>query len=70
MHDDYYSSMNTPALNTENYDSVTTGHIPKDEEKICRFFAAKGKCYKGNKQKLFACVVTAVFFSVDCRYPM
>ncbi|KAI9558253.1 hypothetical protein GHT06_015006 [Daphnia sinensis] len=47
MYDDYYSSLNTPALNTENYDSVTTGYIPKDEEKICRFFAAKGSCYKG-----------------------
>ncbi|EFX71403.1 hypothetical protein DAPPUDRAFT_255836 [Daphnia pulex] len=49
MVDDYYSPMNTPALNTENYDSVTTGYIPKDEERICRFYAAKGSCYKGIK---------------------
>ncbi|XP_045027940.1 LOW QUALITY PROTEIN: uncharacterized protein LOC116922036 [Daphnia magna] len=49
MYDDYYSPMNTAALNTENYDSVTTGYIPKDEERICRFFAAKGSCYKGIK---------------------
>lgn len=48
MVDDYYSPMNTPALNTENYDSVTTGYIPKDEERICRFYAAKGSCYKGD----------------------
>lgn len=53
MYDDYYSPMNTAALNTENYDSVTTGYIPKDEERICRFFAAKGSCYKGDKEKSF-----------------
>ena len=45
---DYYSPNNNVALNTENYDSVTTGYIPKDEERICRFFRASGTCYKGD----------------------
>ena len=45
---DFHSSSNTAVLDTENYDSVTTGYIPKDEERICRFFRAKGSCYKGN----------------------
>ena len=49
MSEDYFSPMNTMALNTENYDSVTTGYIPQDETKICRFFRADGKCYKGKR---------------------
>lgn len=48
MADDYYNSMNTATLNTENYDSVTTGYIPQDEGRVCRFFRASGTCYKGD----------------------
>jgi hypothetical protein len=48
MAQDFYSPANTAALDTENYDSVTTGYIPKDENTICRFFRANGTCYKGN----------------------
>ena len=47
MAEDFYSAANTAVLDTENYDSVTTGYIPKDEERICRFFRASGTCYKG-----------------------
>lgn len=47
MADDYYSHKNTIHYNPENYDSVTTGYIPKDEERICRFFNNSGRCYKG-----------------------
>lgn len=50
MSEDFYSPMNTISLNTENYDSVTTGYIPQDEEKICRFFKAHGSCYKGKEK--------------------
>jgi len=49
MAEDFYSAANTAVLDTENYDSVTTGYIPKDEERICRFFRASGTCYKGKK---------------------
>ncbi len=63
MVDDYYSPMNTPALNTENYDSVTTGYIPKDEERICRFYAAKGSCFKGDNDFSYK-TSHAIFLSV------
>ena len=53
MSEDYYSPMNTVALNTENYDSVTTGYIPKDETKICRFFRNNGSCYKGRRRHIY-----------------
>ena len=47
MSQDFYSPKNTAELDTENYDSVTTGYIPKDEKRICRFFRDKSHCYKG-----------------------
>lgn len=60
MADDYFSPMNNSAYNTENYDSVTTGYIPKDENRICRFYAATGSCFKGGKNvnsKSFICII-------------
>lgn len=47
MAKDFESHFNTLALNTKNYDSVSAGYIPKDEQTVCRFFSASGKCYKG-----------------------
>jgi len=44
---DFYSSRNTTAIDMENYDSATAGHIPRDDEEICRFFRANGSCPRG-----------------------
>jgi len=37
MAEDYYSYMNSRAIDLENYDSETSGHIPINEEEIYRF---------------------------------
>ena len=47
MGEDFHSPRNTLSLDTEHYDSVTAGYIPRDEAQICRFFRASGSCYKG-----------------------
>ena len=44
---DYYSFNNTRAIDMENYDSATAGHIPQDDKLICRYFRAKGSCRNG-----------------------
>jgi hypothetical protein len=69
MVDDYYSPRNTPALNTENYDSVTTGYIPKDEERIYRFYTTKGSCYKGDNNfsyKTSYAIFVFCFLGIKC----
>lgn len=62
---DYLSPMNTVTLDPENYDSVTTGLIPREDHQVCRFFRANGTCYKGDsilnlvvKQSLIICLAT------------
>jgi hypothetical protein len=67
MCDDYFSPMNTPALNTENYDSVTTGYIPKDEDRICRFYAAKGSCFKGATNFYYKSSCAIIFFLLGVK---
>lgn len=73
MAQDFYSSQNTIQLDTENYDSVTAGYIPQDDEKICRFFRTSGKCYKGSLScdtvilHRFALIV-ALGLGIRCQY--
>ena len=47
MASDFYSARNRLTLDTENYDSATTGHVPQDDHRICRFYRATGNCHKG-----------------------
>lgn len=51
---DYYTQKNTINYDPENYDSVTTGVVPNDERKICRFFKRDGRCFKGTTCKHYS----------------
>lgn len=65
MAEDFYRYTNNATLNDENYDSVTKGYIPQDSKRICRFFSATGKCFKGIKCEQLHSIPNKHLFTAD-----
>jgi hypothetical protein len=47
MSEDYFSVTNTLYHNDEDACYAVTGYKPQDENRICKFYALKGRCFKG-----------------------
>lgn len=47
MAEDYYSETNTLYHDDEDACYSVTGYKPQDENRICKFYARTGRCYKG-----------------------
>ncbi|XP_067005121.2 uncharacterized protein [Anabrus simplex] len=47
MKEDYISENNVLDYDDENACLAVSGYIPKDETRVCKFYARNGKCYKG-----------------------
>ncbi|XP_069690384.1 uncharacterized protein [Periplaneta americana] len=47
MAEDYYATTNTQYHDDEDASYVVTGYKPQDERRVCKFFAEKGYCFKG-----------------------
>jgi hypothetical protein len=47
MSEDYYSEINTPYHDDEDSSYVVTGYKPRDESRVCKFYAQEGRCFKG-----------------------
>lgn len=47
MSEDYFSESNTLYHDNEDACYAVTGYKPQDEKRICKFYAQKGRCFKG-----------------------
>jgi hypothetical protein len=47
MAEDYYSETNTLHHDNEDACYAVTGYKPRDENRICKFYAREGRCFKG-----------------------
>jgi hypothetical protein len=47
MSEDYFSESNTLHHDDEDACYAVTGYKPQDEKRICKFYAQKGRCFKG-----------------------